>query len=236
MATDAQIEAFFKEKTGGDRSPITFLFEDAGDSVFYIKGAGMAALSVDVVDDETHTWGNEISQYPVEGEEDIADNIKPKPDELSLTCFVSNTPVHGLVDELVNFTDRFLNGRKRTADCFNQLKELKALRIPVTVTTRYRVYESVGITDVVIRREPENGEALVFDVRFREINIVATQTGTVPEGIGRPGAQSDNATKTRAGSKVDAGKSTGRVTEAGASNEPKPVAKQRSALQAIWGK
>lgn len=216
------------------KDQVSFLFEDAGDSVFYIQGTGLAALTVDTVDDETHDWSNDISQYPVEGAEDISDNIKPKPDELNFTCFVSNTPVHGLIDEVVNFTDRFLNGRKRTADCFNQLKALKDLRIPVTVSTRYRVYENVGITAVVIRRSPDDGEALIFDVRFREINIVKTQTGTVPEGIGKPGAQSDNATKTRAGSKVDAGKSTGKVVDS--TNEPKPVTRQRSGLQAIWGR
>lgn len=213
------------------REQVSFLFQDAGDSVFYIQGTGLAALTVDTVDEETHTWDNEISNYPVEGQEDISDNIKQKPDGLTVRCFVSNTPVHGLIDEVQNFADRFLNGRKRTADAFNQLLALRQLRIPVTVSTRYRVYENMGIRSVEIRRAPEDGESLVFDVTFGEINIVIAQTGTVPPGLGRPGAQAGNATKTRAGTKLDAGKSTGKqVTPDSA---PKPV--KKSILAAATG-
>lgn len=200
------------------RDQVAFLFEDAGDSVFYIAGTGLAALTVDTVDDETHTWDNDVSQYPVEGREDISDNIRSKPDELKVRCFVSNTPVHGLLEEIVHFADRFLNGRKRTQEAFNQLLALRQLRIPVTVATRYRVYEDVGITNVQIVRSPENGESLVFDVTFRAINIVKQQTGNVPPGLGAPGKKSDNSTKKRAEAKVDAGKSTGTNAKTGTTN------------------
>ncbi|SBA20801.1 phage baseplate protein [Citrobacter amalonaticus] len=212
--------------------PVSFLFEDAGDSIFRIEGTGLAALAFDTVDDETHRWTNRITQFPTEGRVDISDNIGENTDELSITAFISNTPIHALVDEVMNFADRFLNGRKRTQEAFNQLLALKKQRTPMTVTTRYRVYENMGLEDVTIRRTPDIGDALVVELSFKQINIVKTTTGTVPAGIGRPGAQSDNATKTRAGSKVDAGKSTGKVvtepTEA-----PRPVQKQRSVLRAI---
>lgn len=217
------------------KDQVSFLFNDAGDSVFYIRGTGLAALSVDTVDDEVHDWANDVSNYPVEGETDISDNIKQRPDRLSVTCFVSNTPISGLIDNVTNFADRFLNGRKRTADVYNQLMALRKLRIPVTVTTRYRVYENVGIENVTIRRAPDDGDALIFDVAFKEMNIVSTQMGKVPEGIGKPGAQAGNTAKTRAGVKTDAGKSTGRTVNAKSADVPKPVQKQASALEAIFG-
>lgn len=203
------------------KDQVSFLFQDAGDSIFSIQGTGLAALTVDTVDSEAHEWSNEISQYPVEGMEDISDNIKPKPDDLRVTCFVSNTPVHGLIDEVQNFADRFLNGRKRTQDCYNQLKALKALRVPVTVATRYQVYTSMGIQSITVRRVPDEGDALVFDIVFREVNIVKTQTAQEPPGLGASGKQADNATKQRAGVKTDAGKSTGTVTKP--ADAPKPI-------------
>lgn len=212
-------------------SPVSFLFHDTGDKIFNIQGGGLSALTVDVVENETHDWRNEVSDYPVEGAANISDNIRQTPDRLSYTCFISNTPIQGLVDEVVNFADKFLNGRKRTQDAYNQLLALKNLKIPVTVTTRYRVYEHMGIESVSIPREPENGDALVFDITLKEINIVRTQMGKVPDGIGRPGAQAGNSAKTRAGTKVDAGKSTGRSMTA--ADAPKPVQIQRSALSAI---
>ncbi|EBB5599876.1 phage baseplate protein [Citrobacter freundii] len=221
----------------GDRkwSPVNFLFNDTSDTVFRIDGTNLASMTFDCVDNEQHHWSNTITEFPVEESVNISDNIKPNPRELTLTGFISNTPISGLVDELVNFTDRFLNGRKRTQDAYNQLKALSELKIPVTVTTRYEVYENMGLADVSIVRSAENGDALVVDLVFRQINIVSTQTGTVPEGIGKPGAQSDNATKTRAGSKVDAGKSTGKVMKADDPNVPKPIQRHRSALLAMSG-
>ncbi|AUZ67097.1 hypothetical protein V8J08_000926 [Citrobacter amalonaticus] len=221
----------------GDRkwSPVNFLFNDAGDSIFRIDGTNLASMSFDCVDDERHHWSNAITAFPTEGDVDITDNIRPQQRELTLTGFISNTPITGLIDEVTNFADRFMNGRKRTADAYNQLKALSELKIPVTVTTRYEVYENMGLADVSIVRTADNGDALVVDMVFRQITIVKTQTGTVPAGIGRAGAQSDNATKTRAGSKVDAGKSTGKVMKADDPNVPKPIQRHRSALLAMSG-
>lgn len=221
----------------GDRkwSPVSFLFNDAGDSIFRIDGTGLAAMAFDTIDDETHRWANDISQFPTEGAEDVSDNIKGRPDELTIVAFISNTPVHGLVDEVMHFADKFLNGRSRTQAAFNQLKALKELKIPINVTTRYRVYENMGIAGITIRRTPDIGDALEVELSFKHISIVKTQTGKVPEGIGRPGSQSDNATKTRAGSRVDAGKSTGKSMKMDDPDVPKPVQRQRSALLAASG-
>lgn len=221
----------FDIKSNSDKNPIAFLFHDTSDKIFNIQGGGLSALTVDTVDRENHQWRNEISDYPVEGAANISDNIKQTPDRLEFTCFVSNTPIEGTLDQVANFADRFLNGRKRTQDAYNQLLALKKLRIPVTVTTRYRVYENMGIESVSIPREPDTGDALVFDITLKEINIVRTAMTKVPEGIGRAGAQAGNSAKTRAGVKTEAGKSTGRVTKL--EDAPKPVQVQRSGLKVM---
>ncbi|WP_313389960.1 phage baseplate protein [Leclercia sp.] len=210
-------------------SPVSFLFKDAGDSVFHIKGSGLAALGFDSIDEEAHTWANDVSDYPVEGKKDVSDNIKQRPDELRITAFISDTPISAIVKTMMQTADRFLNGRSRTAAAFEQIKALRDLRIPVTVTTRYRVYENMAITEATIRRTPDIGSALVVDLSFKEIRIVSTQMGRVPDGIGRSGAQAGNTAKTRAGVKTDAGKSTGRKV----SPDLKGAVKQGSKANAL---
>lgn len=200
------------------KDKLSFLFQDSGDQVFKIEGSNLSVLTVDVIDNEAHDWQNEVTSYPVEGLEDVTDNIKPKPDELTVSCFISNTPVQGLIDQVSNFADRFLNGRQRTRDAFNQLQALRKLRIPVTVTTRYRVYTNAAITGITITRKPEDGESLTFDLRFKVIDVVKTQTTKVPAGLGK---QDDGATKKRAAVKKDAGKSNGKTVAP--ANAPKPV-------------
>lgn len=212
-------------------SPVGFLFKDAGDSVFSIHGTGLAALNVDTVDSEAHDWTNDVSNYAVEKAGDISDNIKQKPDELSLTCFVSNAPITGLIDEVKHFADRFLNGRNRTQEAFNQLKALRDLRVPVNVATRYRIYTDMAIVSISIRRTPDLGDALLFDLHLKQIRTVSTQTEKVPPGLGANGRRTDNATKTRAAVKVDAGKSTGQDVKVGDDSVPKSV--NRSILKAV---
>ena len=223
----------FDIKSSSDKNPVSFLFNQAGDKIFNVHGGGLAALTVDAIEREAHEWRNDVSNYPVERGADITDNINETPDRLSLTCFISNTPIEGTIDQVTHFADRFLNGRKRTADAYNQLLALKKLKIPVSVVTRYRVFERMGIEAISILREPDNGDALVFDISFKEIHIVSTQMAKVPDGIGKPGAQAGNTAKTRAGTKTEVGKSTGR-TVTKPEDAPKPVQVQRSVLHGIF--
>lgn len=206
------------------REQVAFLFDDTGDKIFRIDGIGLSSLTFDVIESEGHRMANDVSDYPVEGRENITDNILQRPAELTITAFISNTPINGLIDQVAHFADRFLNGRKRTQEAFNQLLQLRDKRLPVTVATRYRVYEDMGITGVNIVRQPEDGESLTVDITFKHINIVKQQTGNVPPGLGSVGKQSGNATKTRAQTKVDAGKSTGSNVEV------KTAGKDRSIL------
>lgn len=197
------------------QNQVAFLFEDAGDRVFAVEsGSGTSALVVDVVDNEQHSWDNDVTSYPVEGSDskvtatDISDNIRAKQDELTMSCFVSNSPISGLVDEVKNFADRMLNGRNRCQLVFSKLHDLRRLKVPVTVRTRYRVYTNMAITGITLTRQPENGESLTFDLRFKQIDIVKTQTTKVPPGLGKP---TEPSTAKRAGVKTDAGRSTGKT-------------------------
>jgi hypothetical protein len=193
------------------KNPLTFLWEGTNDSIFSIAGTGIAALTVDTVDDETHDWQNEVTNYPVETGSDITDNIRPKPDELSFKCFVSNAPIRGLIDEISSYVDRWLNGTKRLQECFNQLRNLRDSRQPCIVTTRYRTYENAAITGVHITRTNEVGEALEFTVSFRVVRIVSSQMTRVPDGMSGKPQDMTGSTAQRAQGTVNAGPSKGSV-------------------------
>ncbi|BCG08768.1 phage baseplate protein [Buttiauxella agrestis] len=213
---------------------VSFLFQDAGDKVFHIDMTGFSSMSFDVIEDETHRMAADVTQFPTEGEVDITDNIKEKPFELSISAFISDTPVYGIVNEVMAYADRFLDGQSRTAAAYNQLEALWKQSIPMAVTTRYKQFTNMAITNIEIRRSPDIGKALVVDMSFRQIRVVSAQRGKVPPGIGRSGAQSDNASKTRAGVKADAGKSTGKSTSI--ADAPKPVQQNASALKVLLGR
>lgn len=93
----------------------------------------------------------------------------------------------------------------------------------MAVNTRFRYYEKMGTQTVGITRSPDNGDALVINIVFKEIIIVKTATDKVLPGLSAAGKQTDVATKTRAGVNVDAGKSTGKVVKPTDPSVPKPI-------------
>ena len=215
------------------KNPLTFLWQGTEDSLFSIAGEGIAALTVDTVDDETHDWQNDVTQFPVETGADITDNIRPLPDEISFKCFVSNAPIRGLIDEVSSYADRWLNGTKRLQECFNQLRNLRDSRTPCTVTTRYRTYTDAAITGVTINRVSDAGECLEFTVTFRVVRIVSSQMTRVPEGMSGKPQDMSGETAQRAQGTVNAGPSKGTsVTPAQATNSANGTAGKRISILA----
>lgn len=194
-------------------NPLTMLIKGAGDSVFSVAAPGFAAFTVDVVDSETHDWKNDVTMYPVEDGADISDNIRPTPVELSMSCFVGGQPIKGygeMFDDWASMSaDRFLNGNRRLQECFQSLLALRDSRTLMTVATRYRTYSDMAITSVNLRRTPDDGDSLVFDITWRQCRIVSSQMTRVPDGMaGNPNSATGTA-KQRSQGTTNAGPSKG---------------------------
>jgi hypothetical protein len=57
------------------------------------KAGAENTLWFDVTTEEGHHLKAEVTEHPVEEGINVTDNVRPEADELSLTCFISNTPI-----------------------------------------------------------------------------------------------------------------------------------------------
>lgn len=140
------------------------------------KIEGVTSLEFDVLLEENHEWSNEITSNPVENGAPVSDHIIPNADKLRLTIMIGDTSIYADVAE---------GEERRTQKAFDVLRQLHDDRKPVTVYTKFRVYDNMGISHIGIPRSAANGDSLTVPIEFQQIRLVDTQTVKVPAGISK---------------------------------------------------
>ena len=180
---------------------------------------GIASLEFDVVMEENAEWSNEITSNPVENGAPVTDHIIPQQDKFRLTAMISDASLLGESGE----------GQTLTQKAHDTLRELHDKRETVTLYTKYRIYESMGISFIGMPRSSANGNSLIFTMEFSEVRIVNTQTTKVPAGISKKLDKKS----------TDAVKKKTEPQKASGAKQPVPVApseKSASVLSGLFGK
>lgn len=154
-------------------------------------------IVIDACREETHTLANTITDHPVEQGFNISDHVRPEPDVLTLTCFISNTPLsreqqsRAVREGSVQFETSAQEGRQigavggRGEKAFERLKKLRDEGTLVSIYTNLRNYgvtqtEGMVIQSLTIPRTRENFDGLEFSITFKQVRIVRNRQTTVP--------------------------------------------------------
>ncbi len=143
----------------------------------------IAGIEFDALIDETKTLSADIPAYPTEEGFEVNDTIILKPIELSMTLFLTNTPV----------TWKSKGGPSHVQDILKQLEDLYFEHKPVTVSTSERDYVNMGITGISIPKTIETGTSREITIDFQEIRTTESKTVTIPATIGNSGKTGVNA-------------------------------------------
>lgn len=158
-----------------------------GDNIASTYIAQPASIELDVLLDETHEWSSDVTTNEVEDGVRITDHIRLLPDRLTFTGMISNTNLSGsFVNIILGQISAFIDGAggvDRMQTSFDLLRAMHEARTPVTVYTKWRVYENMALTSCSIPRNASIGQSAQFTLSFTEIRIVSTQTVEVPPGI-----------------------------------------------------
>ena len=141
---------------------------------------GIRSIDLDATLDEAHDWSNEVTSNPVETGAPITDHVIEKPDKLTITGLITNSPLHGAL------AGQYFGGEtqsQRIQTVFEAIYELVKRGEVVTVYTRHAVYNNMIIQSVNIPRSAAIGEAIEFKMDLINIRMVSTQMVTVPPGI-----------------------------------------------------
>lgn len=154
------------------------------------------SLDLDVVVSESHTLQNKITQFPVEEGSPITDHIRSQPDRLTMSCFITETPILQALQEFET-----LERLTSQAEQFSQLDSTKTLvsflileelakgplddtgrRAPelLTVVSGLKVYTDMAIENVSIPRSQGTGASLRFTASFIKVRVVNSRTVELP--------------------------------------------------------
>lgn len=138
--------------------------------------SNFGSVTFDTVTVEEHRYASRATQYPVEFGTIISDHIIKEPDVVSISGIVSDTPL--------NIFPSF----NRSVAAFNQLVELHARRLPVTLVTGIKVYTNMAIILLDVPRNVKTGQTLTFNIEFQKIIFddtiqVELNAGNIFEGV-----------------------------------------------------
>lgn len=142
-------------------------------------------IPFDALIDEERTYEAESPDYPVESGFVVHDTIILKPLMLSMTLYVTDTPVtwkrsgHG--------------GKGWTDSIIQRLENLYFSRQIVTVVTSEKTYKSMAIQSISIAKSAEVGYARQIPITFKEIRVTQSKKTTIPDSYGKSGDSGANA-------------------------------------------
>lgn len=139
----------------------------ANSSLFFRNNRDYKAgnISFDLILNESHNFNNTVTDYNVEDGSFVSDHIRNEKLEGSVT---------GLITNFSLFSSALISNRSQIV--FEKLEQLWRDRELVDIVTVYKVYKNVAITSISISRTNDQGEAIEFEISFKEVNVVKLQS------------------------------------------------------------
>ena len=137
-------------------------------------------IEFDALIDQTESYSASAPSYPTESGFSIQDSIVLEPLELTMTLFVTNTPVTWL--------GRHGTSSARVDKIVSQLIDLYKSRKLVTITTTSKIYKNMAITSLEVSKTLELGYAREIPITFNEITTTETKTTDIPDEYQYAGA------------------------------------------------
>jgi hypothetical protein len=146
-------------------------------------------VEFDALIEETRSLEADVPAYPVEEGFEVSDSIILKPMTLSMTLYITNTPV----------TWKSKASPSHVQDVIKQLEDLYFTKEPVTVSTSDNTYENMAVTSIELTKTKETGSSREIPIELQEIRVTESKKTTIPDSYGKSGATGTNAGKSDRG-------------------------------------
>ena len=153
-------------------------------------------IEFDALIEESQTYEAQVPEYPTEKGFSVSDTIVLKPETLTMTLYVSDTPV--------TWVARHRASPGRSDEIVKRLKELYYSKKVVQVVTSDEVYSDMAITNISLTKSTDTGYAREIPITLKKIVVTQTATVTIPATYGKSGT-----TGASAGSANTSGGSSG---------------------------
>lgn len=150
-----------------------------------LRPVSVAGIEFDALINESRSLTADTPEYSIETGFVVSDSIILKPQILSMTLFLTDTPV--------SWRRRSGAGQGRIQYVINRLEEAYFRRELVTVITSDKTYTNMAITAITIAKSTETGYAREIPITFKEVRVTKSATTTIPAAYGKSGATGSNA-------------------------------------------
>lgn len=161
-----------------------------------LQPVSIAGLEFDALLNETKKLTATIPTYTVEDGFSVSDAIINEPITLSLTLYVTNTPVTWL--------DEHGDDEERIREVINRLEEIWEEKELVKIVTTNAIYTNMGITSISIAHQEGDGHARRVTIEAQKIYQTSRETTLIPSSSpmsGESGASGGSANTSESASK-----------------------------------
>lgn len=167
---------------------------------FQNENFGISGLDFDLLIDESHSIEFDIADHAVENGSTISDHVTERLRSVQVTGMFTNHPVNKGENFYVGEDGKTIEDEPDEINIegigeatinvsrdqkLEKLKELARRRNPVRLVTSMEVYEQMVIESISFDRGPDDGEAVKFTMKLREVRTARTQSVQV-DGVWNP--------------------------------------------------
>lgn len=142
-------------------------------------------IEFDALIEEERSFEAQVPEYAVETGYSVSDGIIFNSEKLSMTLYVTNTPV--------TWYSRHGSDQTRVDTVCQKLEELFYKAEPVTVVTSDATYTDMAIETISFRKTAEVGYAREIPISFKKVQKTSAKTTTIPDSYGKSGASAKSA-------------------------------------------
>lgn len=157
-------------------------------------------IEFDALIEQSTEYSAEVPEYPTEKGFNVSDTIIISPETISMTLYVTDTPV--------TWKKRFgATNFQRVDDVEKRLEQLFMSRKLVTVVTSDAVYEDMALLSYSISKSADVGYAREIPITLKKIIRTESKTVTISSGYGKSGATGASAGTANTSSSSSSGSS-----------------------------
>lgn len=185
------------------------------------KPVSVWGIEFDALIDESKNLSSTIPEYPVESGFSVSDTIINSPIQVSMTLYLSNTPVTWLY--------RHGNSKDRVRKVCEQIEQKWFDKKLTKIVTSDTTYTNMGIESISIKKSADIGYAREISITAKKVRITKRSTVRVPKYVLKAGESMADAGKTSTSS-------TSAKSSSGASSSSSSAASISSSSSSKAGK
>lgn len=178
----------------------------------YLDGNNLDALVFfDVSVSESHSYGADVTDFPVERGADLSDNVRSKPIMLRIEAFLTDRPLQNTGRQQVPTSasnPRPAAQPGRSKRILGQLEAMQAGGTRITVSTGLRQYTDMVLQAIEVPRDKSLKDGLRVTMSLKQVKVASSQIVPIKK-----------AKENKGEGKVKGGDKTGDKTEEGTSEQ-----------------